>query len=259
MTLSVNQTALKEVTSSAILKCFVSSGSSLSFLWLNSSSEVTVSDRVHTADGGSTLIIINVTRYDQGPFMCRAFNPVSNGTSDPVSFVISCEYNNVVNRHDHCCMINAWSCCIVSSSDGPDNMVLTVNGHSMTSFPVGSNLTMLCSAQSSPPAQLGWEIRGEPLSTKGPILEVFGVTEDDTGTYTCQAFNNHTNTSSNVTKHIVIVGELLLEINSVSSRETHSIILFVLNLSLQRCPDLDSELSVSGPCPCCYCQESSYS
>lgn len=154
-------------------------------------------------------------------------------------------------------MINAWSCRVVSSSDGPDNMVLTVNGHSVTSFPVGSNLTMLCSAQSSPPAQLGWEIRGEPVSTKGPMLEVFGVTEEQTGPYTCQAFNNHTNRSSIVTKYIMIAGELLLEMNSVS--ETHSIISFVLNLSSQRCPDLDSELSASGSCPCCYCQESSYS
>lgn len=98
VTLSVNQTALNEVTSSAILKCSVSSGSSLSFLWLNSSSEVTVSNRVHTANGGSTLVIVNVTRYDPGPFRCRAFNPVSNGTSDPVSFIISCEYKTLLTE-----------------------------------------------------------------------------------------------------------------------------------------------------------------
>lgn len=86
----------------------------------------------------------------------------------------------------------------------------------MTSFPVGSNLTMLCSAQSSPPAQLGWEIGGERLSTKGPVLEVFGATEEQTGLYTCQAFNNHTNMSSSVTKHIVIAGELRLKMNLLS-------------------------------------------
>ncbi|TWW78978.1 Carcinoembryonic antigen-related cell adhesion molecule 5 [Takifugu flavidus] len=176
VTLSVNQTALTEAKSSAILRCSVSSGSSLSFLWLNSSSEVTASDRVHTTDEGSTLIIIGVTRYDQGPFRCHAFNPVSNGTSDPVNFVISY---------------------------GPDNMALTVNGNGTTSFPSGSNLTMLCSAQSSPPAELGWAIRGEFVS-KGPLLEVFGVTEEQTGPYTCRAFNNHTNLSSTITKHILI-------------------------------------------------------
>lgn len=80
---------LVESNSSIRLSCS-SSGSSLSFLWLNGSSEVAVSDRVHVADGGSTLII-NVTRFDQGPFRCHVFNPVSNGTSDPVSLTINCE------------------------------------------------------------------------------------------------------------------------------------------------------------------------
>lgn len=87
-------------------------------------------------------------------------------------------------------------------------MALTVNGNGMTSFPSGSNLTMLCSAQSSPPAQLGWAIRGEFVS-KGPLLEVFGVTKEHTGPYTCQAFNNLTNLSSSITKHILIGGEFL--------------------------------------------------
>uniref|UniRef100_A0A673CQM5 Carcinoembryonic antigen-related cell adhesion molecule 5-like n=1 Tax=Sphaeramia orbicularis TaxID=375764 RepID=A0A673CQM5_9TELE len=39
----------------------------------------------------STMTIVSVTRYDQGPFRCFAFNLVSDGTSDPVTFTISCE------------------------------------------------------------------------------------------------------------------------------------------------------------------------
>uniref|UniRef100_A0A8C2ZKK9 Ig-like domain-containing protein n=1 Tax=Cyclopterus lumpus TaxID=8103 RepID=A0A8C2ZKK9_CYCLU len=146
VTLRANRTKLMEFKSSAVVTCSVSSGSSLSFLWMNGSSEVKASGRVQLTDGSSTLTIVNVTRYDQGPFSCRVFNPVSNGSSDPVTFTISY---------------------------GPDNMALTMNGRNTTSFPIGSNLTVLCSAQSSPPAQLQWAIRGELANTTGPLLELF--------------------------------------------------------------------------------------
>uniref|UniRef100_A0A3Q3WXX1 Ig-like domain-containing protein n=1 Tax=Mola mola TaxID=94237 RepID=A0A3Q3WXX1_MOLML len=148
---------LMERNGSAVILCAVSSGSSLSFLWMNGSSEVKASDRVQLTDGGSTLTIVNVTRYDQGPFRCHVVNPVSNGTSSPVNFSIN----------------------------GPDNMALTVNGQNMTSFSAGSNVTMICLAESSPPAQFLWAVRGELVSTTGPLLEVFSVSEDQSGLYSC--------------------------------------------------------------------------
>uniref|UniRef100_A0A671WD07 Ig-like domain-containing protein n=1 Tax=Sparus aurata TaxID=8175 RepID=A0A671WD07_SPAAU len=154
--------------------CSVSSGSSLSFLWMNSSSEVTASDRVQLTDGNSTLTIVNVTRYDLGPFMC-VFNPVSN-----------------------------------------DNMALTVNGNNSTSFSVGSNLTMLCSAQSNPPALLQWAVRGELVNTTGPLLELFSVSEDQSGPYSCLAFNNHTNMNSTITTNIMISSGFVCILTSTS-------------------------------------------
>ncbi|KAF3839308.1 hypothetical protein F7725_018025 [Dissostichus mawsoni] len=45
----------------------------------------------------------------------------------------------------------------------------------MTSFSVGSNLTLLCSAQSGPEARLQWAFGGETLNTTGPLLELLSV------------------------------------------------------------------------------------
>ncbi|XP_058503808.1 carcinoembryonic antigen-related cell adhesion molecule 5-like [Solea solea] len=171
--LEVNQTNLTELNSLLVMKCSVSSGSSPSFVWLNGSSEVRASDRVQLTDGNSTLNIVNVTRYDHGPFTCVASNPVSNGSSSPQSF-------NIIY--------------------GPDHMALTVNG----SLFVGSNLTVLCSAQSNPPAQFEWTFRGESVNQTGPLLELYSVTEDQSGPYSCVGFNNHTNRNSSITSHITI-------------------------------------------------------
>ncbi|XP_061573928.1 hemicentin-1-like [Cololabis saira] len=178
VTLSVNQTNLTEFRSSAFLECSVSTGTFLSFLWMNGSSEVTTSDRVHLTEGNTTLIIVSVTRHDSGPFRCYVFNDVSDDLSEPVIFTLSY---------------------------GPDNMALTVNGLNKTSFPAGSNLTLLCTADSSPPAQLQWASRGNLVNRTDTLLQLFSVTEHQSGSYSCLAFNNHTNTHNNITKHITIL------------------------------------------------------
>lgn len=88
-----SKTDLVEFNSSVTLVCSAS-GSPTSVLWLNGSSEVTANDRVHFTDGGANLTIINVTRFDQGPFRCLVSNLLSNGTSDPLKLSISCELLN---------------------------------------------------------------------------------------------------------------------------------------------------------------------
>lgn len=200
---------------------------------MNGSSEVTASDRVHITDGGSNLTI-SVTRYDQAPFRCHVFNPVSNGTSDPVNLTISCEYTSVTIYHNFsmCNPSIAAVCCSSPTclSDGPDNMALIVNERSTASFSVGTNLTMLCSAQSGPPAQFQWAVRGELVNTTGPLLELFSVTEEQSGSYSCLAFNNHTNMSSNVTKYIMIAGEFICLLISASVFQYLVLILTLLCL-----------------------------
>lgn len=115
------------------------------------------------------------------------------------------------------------------SPDGPDNMALTVNGQNSTSFPAGSNLTLLCSGQSSPAAQLRWAVRGVLVDAAGPLLQLSTVSQEQSGDYTCLAFNGHTNARSSITKRILVTGGSVC--NGDASRHISSVSVQLCSLS----------------------------
>uniref|UniRef100_A0A665WDM6 Ig-like domain-containing protein n=1 Tax=Echeneis naucrates TaxID=173247 RepID=A0A665WDM6_ECHNA len=161
---NASHTDLMEFSSSVRLSCSVSSGSSPSFSWLNGSSEVTAGDRVQLSDGNTTLTIVNVTRYDRGPFRCHVLNPVSGGTSEPVNiFVIF----------------------------GPEHVNLT-RSPSQPYYDEGTDISLICSAVSSPAALIHWFLNGDLLFDTGAELRLIDVQISHSGNYSCQAFNNIT-------------------------------------------------------------------
>ncbi|XP_047666888.1 carcinoembryonic antigen-related cell adhesion molecule 1-like isoform X2 [Tachysurus fulvidraco] len=64
------------------------SGSSLSFIWLNGSSEITAGERVQLTDNNSKLTITSVMRGDTGTYECEAYNSISRKKSLPFSLMI---------------------------------------------------------------------------------------------------------------------------------------------------------------------------
>ncbi|MED6287648.1 hypothetical protein CHARACLAT_018441, partial [Characodon lateralis] len=149
-----------EFSSSVHMSCS-STGSPLSFLWINGTSEVTASDRVLITDGGSNLTIVNVTRYDQETYHCDVSSPLSSNR-DSMTLLVSY---------------------------GPENILLTQSS-SKTYNKEGSNINLICSAESRPPAQFTWFLNGDLLPHTGPELSHIQIIQS--GNYSCKAFNSKT-------------------------------------------------------------------
>ncbi|KAM4600361.1 cell adhesion molecule CEACAM1-like [Polymixia lowei] len=153
-----NTTNLVEFNSSVSLSCSSSGSSPFAYRWLNGSSEVTASD------GGSTLTIVNVTRYDQGPFRCNVSNAVSSGISQALHLIVNF---------------------------GPEKTNLKISP-SKDVYEEGSDVSLSCSASSRPAALFHWVLNGTLLSETGPELTLKNIQTNQSGSYSCQAYNNKT-------------------------------------------------------------------
>ncbi|XP_035612597.2 carcinoembryonic antigen-related cell adhesion molecule 8-like [Oncorhynchus keta] len=208
VTLRANATDLVELNDTAMFTCSVSSGTSLSYHWLNGSSEVTASDRVWLGGGNSTLTIVSVTRYDEGPFRCEVINGISNGTSQPIGLNV---------RY------------------GPSNLTMMVVpemtiGH--TAYKTGSDITLSCSAQSKPAESYKWGLNGTFLNEQSPQLSLQNIRENQTGSYACLAHNNVTLQVASMTTMIKIVEPI-----SAASQPLNLSASQPVQLVLQRLPD----------------------
>ncbi|CAL8258518.1 unnamed protein product [Boreogadus saida] len=161
VTVTPNTTELMEFSSSVRISCHVSTGTSLSYLWMNGSSEITVSsDRVQI-DTGTTLTILNVTRYDRGPYTCNVSNLISTQESAPLT---------------------------LHPIYGPVSIQIYVP---VDPVEIGQILHLSCRAESTPPAHFTW-MNGvnEEIGSGADFQKT--ATLLDSGEYTCLAVNNIT-------------------------------------------------------------------
>ncbi|XP_055019414.1 uncharacterized protein LOC129411739 [Boleophthalmus pectinirostris] len=164
VSITVSSSDLVEFNSSVTLSCSADGINLTTFLWFNGTSEVTLSDRVHLTDGGATLTIATVWRYDHGPFTCKVSDPFSSSTSAPAE---------------------------VSISYGPDDVILR-SSPLLDYYEEGSDVSLSCSADSRPAAHFKWLFNGELLSFTGAQIQVKNMQTIHSGDYSCQAFNSKT-------------------------------------------------------------------
>ncbi|KAJ3597435.1 hypothetical protein NHX12_000960 [Muraenolepis orangiensis] len=163
VTLRAHQANLVEFNDSAVFTCSVSNGSSLSYLWTNGSDELApAGGRVQFSSGDAVLTITNVTRYDLGPFRCRASNNFSNGTSDRAPLNISY---------------------------GPSDPTMVT---SRTAYVTGSNVNLSCMAESKPTATLQWFFNDRDLGFSDPDFQLQHANVNQTGYYKCLFHNTVT-------------------------------------------------------------------
>ncbi|CAL8340446.1 unnamed protein product [Gadus morhua 'NCC'] len=162
VTVTPNTTELMEFISSVRISCHVSTGTYLSYLWMNGSSEITVSsDRVQVGDGGTSLTILNVTRYDRGPYTCNVANLISTQESAPLT---------------------------LHPIYGPVSIQIYVP---VDPVEIGQTLHLSCRAESTPPAHFTWmNGMNEEIGYGADFQKT--ATLLDSGEYTCLAVNSIT-------------------------------------------------------------------
>ncbi|XP_061108157.1 carcinoembryonic antigen-related cell adhesion molecule 1 [Conger conger] len=171
-----NATDLVEFNDTVSLTCSAS-GTSLSRRWVDGSSDITASGRVHLSDDNMTLTISGVLRTDGGPIFCTVSNAISNGTSPPV---------------------------FLNISYGPDELEIS-ESPSKTVHRAGSDIVLSCRAQSKPAAAYLWAFEGTLLEPRGPELRLSDAQQNQSGNYTCWAHNSVTLRFSSTSTQIKIL------------------------------------------------------
>ncbi|ELW71083.1 Carcinoembryonic antigen-related cell adhesion molecule 5 [Tupaia chinensis] len=166
------------------LSC-ISPNNDVTVRWFLNLEVIQEGDGPAISSDGRALIVPTVTRNDSGTYHCETRNHLGSRLSEAL---------------------------IVDVAYGPDIPTVTAED---PDFVIGSNLTLICSADSYPHAQYTWSINGLPKS-EGQTLFISSLSRAHSGVYTCNASNPISGLHSSVDISIT-VSETLPQPNITAS------------------------------------------
>ncbi|CAM4699552.1 unnamed protein product [Leuciscus chuanchicus] len=144
-----------------------------SIRWMKNNMYLYADNTITFFNGNSTLSFKKLTLSDDGLYQCAASNAVSNISSQP--------YNLTVNYGP-----------INTTASGPDVVK------------VGSNVTFSCSSVSRPQSQYSWYFSGSKVADSS-VYVTAALRQNDSGNYTCMAYNNITGIRSNASVQLTVL------------------------------------------------------
>uniref|UniRef100_A0A3B3CAF5 Ig-like domain-containing protein n=2 Tax=Oryzias melastigma TaxID=30732 RepID=A0A3B3CAF5_ORYME len=140
--------------------------------------QLILSNSTATFGDNWTLTFNAVQHSDDGTYMCKASNSVSNMSSSP--FQVTVHY-------------------------GPERV--TVSGTNLKKKS-GDNVTLSCQAESNPPSHFTWYFNDVIVSSMSTFVSS-PLTKELSGQYTCVAFNNITNLNSSDSINISVIDPIV--------------------------------------------------
>ncbi|KAK6469734.1 carcinoembryonic antigen-related cell adhesion molecule 1-like [Huso huso] len=137
-------------------------------LWLKDGQPLSTSDRITLSVDNSTVSFNPVLQSDNGEYQCKAKNPVIEVASP--GYILEVNYGPEQ-----------------ASITGPDSAA------------EGSSVTFTCSAQSLPPCNYTWYFNGAD-AVQGSQYKIASVSNADSGSYTCVAWNSVTGRNTSAVK-----------------------------------------------------------
>ncbi|XP_078389609.1 cell adhesion molecule CEACAM6-like [Cetorhinus maximus] len=161
-TISSNDTNPVEYSDTVVLTCHAL-GTSVSYQWLKDNKTINSSDRIGLSRDNSTWTIYEVVRSDE-EFTCYGCNMINENTSDP--YLLNVNY-------------------------GPESLNISISPQ-LDFYISESNVNFSCSAISKLASEFQWYLNGNSLQQNIQQLIITDISLNNTGNYTCEAYNNAT-------------------------------------------------------------------